>query len=158
MQIVREQCWLNEILTSCQWVPEGLNLNPAPAPDAPEDTMATDEDLQAVLKGALLILRSPFVCLFAYRAYRPARRDGEATQHPRQRAHPRSRRVVRGHGCRHGHVLARAWPRAHHDDRARAPAHIGARRDRGDVRPEQRARCRGGHYRGGRRGLEHGGA
>ena len=48
-QIVREQCWLNETLRSCQWVPEGLN--PDTASEEPDDSNVTDDDLQAVLKG-----------------------------------------------------------------------------------------------------------
>ncbi|PIL30569.1 hypothetical protein GSI_07269 [Ganoderma sinense ZZ0214-1] len=53
LEIVREQCWLNEILTSCQWVPEGLGVNPARVPYASENTTVTDDDLQAVLKGSV---------------------------------------------------------------------------------------------------------
>ncbi|KAH9890615.1 hypothetical protein C8Q73DRAFT_704992 [Cubamyces lactineus] len=51
LEIVREQCWLNETLRSCQWVPEGLN--PDPATEEPDDTTVTDDDLQAVLKGTV---------------------------------------------------------------------------------------------------------
>ncbi|KAI1784243.1 hypothetical protein LXA43DRAFT_1101647 [Ganoderma leucocontextum] len=53
LEIVREQCWLNEIITSCQWIPEGLNVNPNPIPNTHEDTTVTDDDLQAVLKGSV---------------------------------------------------------------------------------------------------------
>ncbi|EJF62647.1 hypothetical protein DICSQDRAFT_104138 [Dichomitus squalens LYAD-421 SS1] len=49
LEIVREQCWLNEILTSCQWVPEGLNPNQTVEDEA--DATVTEDDLQAVLKG-----------------------------------------------------------------------------------------------------------
>ncbi|KAI0373267.1 hypothetical protein BV20DRAFT_938026 [Pilatotrama ljubarskyi] len=51
LEIVREQCWLNETLMSCQWVPEGLNQDPAN--DTSEDTNVTEDDLQAVLKGTI---------------------------------------------------------------------------------------------------------
>ncbi|RDX52741.1 hypothetical protein OH76DRAFT_1400002 [Lentinus brumalis] len=51
LEIVRAQCWLNEILTSCQWVPEGLNM-PVLGDDA-DDNEVTEDDLQAVLKGSI---------------------------------------------------------------------------------------------------------
>ncbi|OSC96619.1 hypothetical protein PYCCODRAFT_1420848 [Trametes coccinea BRFM310] len=51
LEIVREQCWLNETLCSCQWVPE---VPDARAMDGdPEDAVVTEEDLQAVLKGTI---------------------------------------------------------------------------------------------------------
>ena len=50
---MREQCWLNENLLSCQWVPEGLNPpEPPTSTSDADDAMVTDDDLQAVLKGA----------------------------------------------------------------------------------------------------------
>lgn len=53
-QIIREQCWLNEILSGCQWVPEGME---APPPTSePEDISVTEDELQAVLKGVSLSL------------------------------------------------------------------------------------------------------
>ncbi|KAI0747606.1 hypothetical protein C8Q80DRAFT_1103705 [Daedaleopsis nitida] len=51
LEIVRDQCWLNEILGSCQWIPEGLQANTAPP--EPDEVAVTDDDLQAVLKGTL---------------------------------------------------------------------------------------------------------
>ncbi|KAI0350193.1 hypothetical protein OH77DRAFT_1507079 [Trametes cingulata] len=51
LEIVREQCWLNETLRSCQWVPEGLSRGPED--DTTEDAAVTDDDLQAVLKGTI---------------------------------------------------------------------------------------------------------
>ncbi|KAI8999049.1 hypothetical protein BD414DRAFT_512589 [Trametes punicea] len=51
LEIVREQCWLNETLSGCQWLPEGLNANAAA--EDPEDTTVTEDDLQAVLKGTV---------------------------------------------------------------------------------------------------------
>lgn len=56
-QIIREQCWLNEILSGCQWVPEGME---APPPTTePEDISVTEDELQAVLKGLSLSLSEP---------------------------------------------------------------------------------------------------
>ncbi|KAI0648314.1 hypothetical protein C8Q79DRAFT_905736 [Trametes meyenii] len=52
LEIVREQCWLNETLSGCHWVPEGLNANPV-SEDAAEDMAVTEDDLQAVLKGTI---------------------------------------------------------------------------------------------------------
>lgn len=50
LQIVREQCWLNEILNGLQWTPEGLT---APTgPDQTDEGDATEADLQAVLGGS----------------------------------------------------------------------------------------------------------
>ncbi|RPD73523.1 hypothetical protein L226DRAFT_101651 [Lentinus tigrinus ALCF2SS1-7] len=51
LEIVREQCWLNEILTSCEWVPEGPNTTVLS--DEADDTSVTEDDLQAVLKGSV---------------------------------------------------------------------------------------------------------
>ncbi|KAI0806901.1 hypothetical protein C8Q74DRAFT_1312897 [Fomes fomentarius] len=51
LEIIREQCWLNEILSGCQWVPEGME---APLPTTePEDISVTEDELQAVLKGTI---------------------------------------------------------------------------------------------------------
>lgn len=47
LEVVREQCWLNEILLSCHWVTEGLES----AEDIIDDSLVTDDDLQAVLSG-----------------------------------------------------------------------------------------------------------
>lgn len=47
---MREQCWLNETLTSCRWIPEGLDIHDTT--DDLEDVKVTEDDLQAVLKGA----------------------------------------------------------------------------------------------------------
>lgn len=47
---MREQCWLNETLTSCTWIPEGLTL---PETDTSDDMEVTESDLQSVLKGTL---------------------------------------------------------------------------------------------------------
>ncbi|KAH9857608.1 hypothetical protein C2E23DRAFT_865408 [Lenzites betulinus] len=49
LEIVREQCWLNETLTSCRWIPEGLDIHDTT--DDLEDVKVTEDDLQAVLKG-----------------------------------------------------------------------------------------------------------
>lgn len=45
---MKEQCWLNEVLTEQQWVAEGL----VSGEEDMSDTEATEEDLQALLKGA----------------------------------------------------------------------------------------------------------
>ncbi|EIW60768.1 uncharacterized protein TRAVEDRAFT_71063 [Trametes versicolor FP-101664 SS1] len=50
LEIVREQCWLNETLTSCTWIPEGLTL---PETDTSDDMEVTESDLQSVLKGTV---------------------------------------------------------------------------------------------------------
>jgi hypothetical protein len=48
-KVVREQCWLNEILLSCQWTTEGITKD---ADDVPVDeTDGTEDELQAVLTG-----------------------------------------------------------------------------------------------------------
>lgn len=47
-QVVREQCWLNEVLLGCHWTPEGLNSEEDIVDDS---TVATEEELEAVLAG-----------------------------------------------------------------------------------------------------------
>ncbi len=55
-QIVREQCWLNEVLLGCDWTPEGLkSTNDVP----PDDTEATEADLEAVLSGTIIPRKIP---------------------------------------------------------------------------------------------------
>jgi hypothetical protein len=54
---VREQCWLNEILLSCHWVAEGLKSEE----DLVDDSIVTEDELQAVLSGRLKYL--PFLCI-----------------------------------------------------------------------------------------------
>ena len=53
-QIVREQCWLNEALTGCQWSTEGLLT--VPEEEDTRDDQVTDSDLQAILDGPPLPL------------------------------------------------------------------------------------------------------
>ncbi|KAK7035222.1 hypothetical protein VNI00_011989 [Paramarasmius palmivorus] len=48
LEVVREQCWLNETLLSCQWSPEGLNLS---SEQPPQDIEVNEDVLQAVLDG-----------------------------------------------------------------------------------------------------------
>ncbi|KAI0930632.1 hypothetical protein AcV5_007296 [Taiwanofungus camphoratus] len=55
LEIVKEQCWLNEVLTKQQWVAEGL----VSGEEDMSDTEATEEDLQALLKGTLTPRRIP---------------------------------------------------------------------------------------------------
>lgn len=57
-KIVREQCWLNETLSICEWLPEGLSM--IDIEPAPEEG-ATEEELDAVLKGPFI--GSPLVAL-----------------------------------------------------------------------------------------------
>ncbi|OCH92496.1 hypothetical protein OBBRIDRAFT_886227 [Obba rivulosa] len=57
LEVVREQCWLNETLLACQWMPEGLDIG-----GNYEDmngSNATEEELQAVLAGTLNPRRIP---------------------------------------------------------------------------------------------------
>ncbi|KAL0581827.1 hypothetical protein V5O48_000195 [Marasmius crinis-equi] len=54
LEIIREQCWLNETLLSCQWSPEGIKLNSTETPSAKEPEVEVTEDvLQSVLQGTL---------------------------------------------------------------------------------------------------------
>ncbi|KAK1229192.1 hypothetical protein PQX77_007764 [Marasmius sp. AFHP31] len=54
LEVVREQCWLNETLLSCQWSPEGIKLNTSNTLSAREPEVGVTEDvLQAVLQGTL---------------------------------------------------------------------------------------------------------
>ncbi|KIY65037.1 hypothetical protein CYLTODRAFT_424686 [Cylindrobasidium torrendii FP15055 ss-10] len=46
LEIVREQCWLNEILLGYDWTPEG-----PPSADADDTTEATEAEVQAILTG-----------------------------------------------------------------------------------------------------------
>jgi hypothetical protein len=46
-QVIREQCWLNELLAGCQWTAESLK---SVASD-PGEMETTEEELQAVLSG-----------------------------------------------------------------------------------------------------------
>ncbi|KAI0062844.1 hypothetical protein BV25DRAFT_1915595 [Artomyces pyxidatus] len=54
LEIVREQCWLNEIITGCEWTTEGL----AHAPDNDSSDVSEDE-LQAVLNGTYTPIKIP---------------------------------------------------------------------------------------------------
>jgi len=53
LEVVREQCWVNEIIKGCEWVPEDpdsvMNMPAANAMDTTEE--ATDVELQAILSG-----------------------------------------------------------------------------------------------------------
>uniref|UniRef100_A0A8H7Y857 Mediator complex subunit 1 n=1 Tax=Psilocybe cubensis TaxID=181762 RepID=A0A8H7Y857_PSICU len=46
--VVREQCWLNEVLLGCHWMPEGLKSEEE---DVVDSSTATEEELEAVLSG-----------------------------------------------------------------------------------------------------------
>ncbi|TDL26215.1 hypothetical protein BD410DRAFT_784285 [Rickenella mellea] len=57
LEIVKEQCWLNESLRTCEWVPESTE----PAQDLGGDDVneATEADLQAILNGTFEAKRVP---------------------------------------------------------------------------------------------------
>ncbi|KAG7090883.1 hypothetical protein E1B28_009964 [Marasmius oreades] len=60
LEIVREQCWLNETLLSCQWLPEGIKLNPSDDQSTKEAEIdVTEEILQSVLQGTLTPRKIP---------------------------------------------------------------------------------------------------
>lgn len=48
LEIVRDQCWLNDTLSEISWVPEAIAG--LPATDGP-DGEATEEELRALLSG-----------------------------------------------------------------------------------------------------------
>jgi len=50
-QIVREQCWVNETLLSCDWLSEGMTLAHEEE-DLSDSVPATEEGLEAVLSGS----------------------------------------------------------------------------------------------------------
>jgi hypothetical protein len=56
LQIVREQCWLNEILSGCRWEPEGFSQSNS---QVVVDDMgqASEGELQAILNGLFVLLR-----------------------------------------------------------------------------------------------------
>ncbi|KAF7362076.1 hypothetical protein MVEN_00553200 [Mycena venus] len=57
LEVVREQCWLNEILLGCHWTTEGITKD---ADDVPVDeTGATEDELQAVLTGSMTPRKIP---------------------------------------------------------------------------------------------------
>ncbi|KAF8170244.1 hypothetical protein K438DRAFT_1854278 [Mycena galopus ATCC 62051] len=57
LEVVREQCWLNEILLSCQWTTEGISKD---ADEVPVDeSEATEDELQTVLTGTLTPRKIP---------------------------------------------------------------------------------------------------
>ncbi|TFK75347.1 hypothetical protein BDN72DRAFT_513121 [Pluteus cervinus] len=49
LEVIREQCWLNEILLTCNWVTDGLQPE---AEVTPEDSTATEQELEEILAGA----------------------------------------------------------------------------------------------------------
>ena len=51
LQVVRDQCWINELLQTVKWTPE--DLVPGPEEDGEEDDAQDAEtELQDLLKGA----------------------------------------------------------------------------------------------------------
>ncbi|KAI0267083.1 hypothetical protein BC834DRAFT_969116 [Gloeopeniophorella convolvens] len=50
LEIVRDQCWLNEILSGCAWMPEASSAPPV-ADDAGAPDAATEDELRALLAG-----------------------------------------------------------------------------------------------------------
>ncbi|EIN11734.1 hypothetical protein PUNSTDRAFT_98957 [Punctularia strigosozonata HHB-11173 SS5] len=60
LEIVREQCWLNETLRICTWFPEGYGAPPeSPIPDIDESYEATQAELEAVLNGTITPRKIP---------------------------------------------------------------------------------------------------
>ncbi|KAH9069834.1 hypothetical protein EDB83DRAFT_2518178 [Lactarius deliciosus] len=58
LEIVREQCWLNEVLNGIAWMPEVVAGPPPVLGDNPE-AVATEEDLRALLSGTFAPLSIP---------------------------------------------------------------------------------------------------
>ncbi|KAJ7497097.1 hypothetical protein FB451DRAFT_1210047 [Mycena latifolia] len=57
LEVVREQCWLNEILLGCHWTTEGITMD---ADDLPMDESdATENELNAVLNGTMIPRKIP---------------------------------------------------------------------------------------------------
>ncbi|KAJ3749186.1 hypothetical protein DFH05DRAFT_1475820 [Lentinula detonsa] len=56
LEVVREQCWLNEILSGCEWNPEGLQLSHE---QNDEQDNVTEADLDAVLSGSVTPRKIP---------------------------------------------------------------------------------------------------
>ena len=77
MQVVRDQCWLNETLRSCAWIPETAeDLQEGGAGDAGDASAGlgpgsgadtTEDELNAILNGALY---SPALFSFSANSYR----------------------------------------------------------------------------------------
>ncbi|KAK7057414.1 hypothetical protein R3P38DRAFT_3252526 [Favolaschia claudopus] len=57
LEVVREQCWLNEILLSCHWTTEGITKDADLV--AVDETDATEDELQAVLTGSMAPRKIP---------------------------------------------------------------------------------------------------
>jgi len=57
LEVVREQCWLNEILLGCNWTTE--DSQQAGEGNIQDDSVPTEEDLQAVLSGTFTPYRIP---------------------------------------------------------------------------------------------------
>ncbi|PFH52025.1 hypothetical protein AMATHDRAFT_57707 [Amanita thiersii Skay4041] len=55
LEVVRDQCWLNETLLSCQW----SAVMDAKSSDSPKETEATEEELDTILTGAMVPNRIP---------------------------------------------------------------------------------------------------
>jgi hypothetical protein len=71
LEIVRDQCWLNETLNGISWMPEAIA---GPPVTEDPDTGATEEELRALLSGQLnpvllhwpLTLHQAPICLARY--------------------------------------------------------------------------------------------
>ncbi|KAJ7590744.1 hypothetical protein C8J56DRAFT_541069 [Mycena floridula] len=61
LEVVREQCWLNETLLECHWTTEGLKMDKMPVDELPEEEECTDleAELQAVLAGTIIPRKIP---------------------------------------------------------------------------------------------------
>ncbi|THV06767.1 hypothetical protein K435DRAFT_743329 [Dendrothele bispora CBS 962.96] len=56
LEVVREQCWLNETLSACKWSTEGLKFG---VNESQGDEGATEEELEAVLSGTMVPRKIP---------------------------------------------------------------------------------------------------
>ncbi|TFK44542.1 hypothetical protein BDQ12DRAFT_673182 [Crucibulum laeve] len=56
LEIVREQCWLNEVLAGCNWTTEGLDMEHV---DLPKESEPTEDELQSVLSGSFIPRKIP---------------------------------------------------------------------------------------------------
>ncbi|KAK7472915.1 hypothetical protein VKT23_001020 [Stygiomarasmius scandens] len=56
LEVVREQCWLNETLSACSWSTEGLKSG---EDNSQGDEEATEEELEAMLSGTMMPRKIP---------------------------------------------------------------------------------------------------
>lgn len=56
LEVVREQCWLNELLTSCDWTTDKLLDN---TPEVTTGIESTEDELQTILAGNITPTKIP---------------------------------------------------------------------------------------------------